>query len=109
MSRLKTLLLLLFFYSYLFSEDLDNYEVITVVSSTPKTSNDIIIAVDKINRDFLDRNDQPQDKPYNKASFKDKWKRSSVYLIEGFNWILLLRDSRPNDFLNEALLLKGAG
>ena len=55
MSRLKTLLLLLFFYSYLFSEDLDNYEVITVVSSTPKTSNDIIIAVDKINRDFLDR------------------------------------------------------
>ena len=60
MSRLKTLLLLLFSCTYLFSEDLENYEVITVVSSIPKASNEIIIAVDKINRDFLDKT-QPKD------------------------------------------------
>ena len=60
MSRLKTLVLLLFSCTYLFSEDLENYEVITVVSSIPKASNEIIIAVDKINRDFLDKT-QPKD------------------------------------------------
>ena len=60
MSRLKTLVLLLFSCAYLFSEDLENYEVITVVSSIPKASNEIIIAVDKINRDFLDKT-QPKD------------------------------------------------
>lgn len=60
MSQLKTLVLLLFSCTYLFSEDLENYEVITVVSSIPKASNEIIIAVDKINRDFLDKT-QPKD------------------------------------------------
>ena len=55
MSQLKALLLLLFSFSYVFSEDLDSYEVVTVVSTIPKPSDEIIIAVDKIDRDFLDK------------------------------------------------------
>ncbi len=56
MSHVKLAFLLLFSfpYSFLYSDDLETYEVITVVSAIPVTQDKVVIAIDQIDRRFID-------------------------------------------------------
>lgn len=58
--RFNIVILLLLFFSNIFANQRLEYETITVVSIKPKTSNEFVYSVDKINRDFLDKA-QPKD------------------------------------------------
>jgi len=58
--RFNIVILLLLFISNIFASQRLEYETITVVSIKPKTSNEFVYSVDKINRDFLNKA-QPKD------------------------------------------------
>ena len=60
MLRLNTVVLILLFIANIFSDQQREYETITVVSTQPKTSNEIVFSVDKVGKDFLDKT-QPKD------------------------------------------------
>ena len=60
MLRLNTVVLVLLFIANIFSDQQREYETITVVSTQPKTSNEIVFSVDKVGKDFLDKT-QPKD------------------------------------------------
>ena len=60
MLRLSTVVLILLFIANIFSDQQREYETITVVSTQPKTSNEIVFSVDKVGKDFLDKT-QPKD------------------------------------------------
>ena len=60
MLRLNTVVLILLFIANIFSDQQREYETITVVSTQPKTFNEIVFSVDKIGKDFLDKT-QPKD------------------------------------------------
>jgi len=60
MLRLSTVVLILLFIANIFSDQQREYETITVVSTQPKTFNEIVFSVDKIGKDFLDKT-QPKD------------------------------------------------
>ena len=60
MLRLSTVVLILLFIANIFSDQQREYETISVVSTQPKTSNEIVFSVDKVGKDFLDKT-QPKD------------------------------------------------
>lgn len=53
MYRFKSVAILVFFFSYGLSDELENYETVTVVSSLPKLLEDTVLVVDKIDKEFL--------------------------------------------------------
>ena len=53
MYRFKSVAILVFFFSYGLSDELENYETVTVVSSLPKLQEDTVLVVDKIDKEFL--------------------------------------------------------
>mgnify|MGYP001197426269 CR=1 FL=1 len=55
MYRIKSVAMLVFFFSYGLSDELKNYETVTVVSSLPKLLEDTVLVVDKIDKEFLEK------------------------------------------------------
>ena len=55
MYRFKSVAILVFFFSYGLSDELENYETVTVVSSLPKLLEDTVLVVDKIDKEFLEK------------------------------------------------------
>ena len=55
MYRFKSVTILVFFFSYGLSDELENYEKVTVVSSLPKLLEDTVLVVDKIDKEFLEK------------------------------------------------------
>ena len=55
MYRFKSVAILVFFFSYGLSDELENYETVTVVSSLPKLPEDTVLVVDKIDKEFLEK------------------------------------------------------
>mgnify|MGYP001274606992 FL=1 len=53
MYRFKLVAILVFFFSYGLTDELENYETVTVVSSLPKLQEDTVLVVDKIDKEFL--------------------------------------------------------